>query len=471
MEIVFIFQFQNFCYSPYMAKRKTLDADGHWRPKKLKIEFTSEKLTPSSGLGVMVDAFVDSPQYLGLKKCIPERNSNASYDPMQFVLPLLASFWYGYDCLEDVEKIESKPDLQHIFEGVPSARAIGDFLRDFTEEHFFQLNEFLVKQSLAARRALAPNAPITIDMDATSHVQSGFKIEGVETNYKGEWCLDSLDSFDELGFCFGFKLRSGATHSSVNAEDEIKRIFSHLKEFKERYFRADSAYCNEAVMRQCLLSGAKFTITAHGNTGWENQVHQIQNWEPWVYTEEEKRVAAAKKRELPEIELGSMQYSPAWADHIRFQIVVKRTKAEKTSLFEQDGYSYYGVITNVDLFYNTKQWVMEHHHKRGNSENFIREKKIHMDLKHFPCLKMNANTAYGLIAMVSYNFLRLIARLDSPNKPHFAKKIREKFVFIPGKVVKHARQYFLRIPETFRKEVVLMKMGWAGLLQAALAMG
>ena len=76
-----------------MAKRKTLDADGHWRPKKLKIEFTDEKLTASSGLGAMVDAFAESPQFLEMKKCVPHYQSNASYDPMQFVLPLLASFW------------------------------------------------------------------------------------------------------------------------------------------------------------------------------------------------------------------------------------------------------------------------------------------------------------------------------------------------------------------------------------------
>ena len=83
---------------------------------------------------------------------------------------------------------------------------------------------------------------------------------------------------------------------------------------------------------------------------------------------------------------------------------------------------------------------------------------------------MNANTGYGLIAMVAYNFLRLVARLDEPTKPHFAKKVREKFIFIPGKIVKHARQFFLKIPKTFKKEVDLMATGWAGILEAALAM-
>jgi hypothetical protein len=454
-----------------MAKRKTLDQDGNWKPRKVEIVYTDENLTLSAGLGPMVDAFVESPQFAALKQCVPTRNSNASYDPMQFVLPLMAGFWHDYDCLEDIRKLEVKPDMHYRLQGIPSPRAIGDYLREFDEENFTAINEFMVKQSLAARRALAPDAPITIDMDSTSHVQSGLKIEGVEINYKGEWALDSLDSFDELGFCYGFKLRSGSTFSSVGAEDEIKRIFAHLKDFKDKFYRADSAFCNEAVMRQCLLSQTKFTITAHGNIGWEQKINQIENWESWQYSKEETEAAEIKKIKLPEIELGSMHYSPAWAENIRFNVVVKRTKINSTSLFEQDGYKYYGVLTNIDLFYKTKQSVMEHHQKRGNSENFIREKKIHFDLKHFPCLKMNANTAYGLIAMVGYNFLRLVARLDEPNRPHFAKKIREKFLHILGKFVKHARQYFLKIPIQFKKEVENMRVGWAGLLQATLAMG
>jgi hypothetical protein len=283
--------------------------------------------------------------------------------------------------------------------------------------------------------------------------------------------LDSLESFDELGFCYGFNLRKGATFSSVGAGAEIFRILGEFPFKQEKYFRADSAFCNEEVMNSCIRTGSFFTITAHGNLHWENQIPKITNWEPWKYTEEEIRDAEIKKRRLPEIDVGSYLYQPSWSENLRFQIVVKRTKTPDLTLFSQAGYKYYAVITNVDLFKKGRQWVISHHAKRGNSENFIREKKIHFDLKHFPCLKMNANHAYGLLAMVSYNFLRLIARLDEPSKPHFAKKIREKFIFIPGKVVKHAREYFLKIPKHFAKEVDLMTKGWAETLEAALAMG
>jgi len=75
-----------------MAKRKTLDSDGIWRPKKVKIVYSDEKLSAGSGLGPFINAFVESPQYEALKQCIPTRSSNASYDPMQFVLPLMGGF-------------------------------------------------------------------------------------------------------------------------------------------------------------------------------------------------------------------------------------------------------------------------------------------------------------------------------------------------------------------------------------------
>lgn len=51
------------------------------------------------------------------------------------------------------------------------------------------------------------------------------------------------------------------------------------------------------------------------------------------------------------------------------------------------------------------------------------------------------------------NFLRSIAVLDRPDKPHFAKKLRRKFLFIPGRLVKLARVLRMKIPAPYRREV------------------
>ena len=103
------------------------------------------------------------------------------------------------------------------------------------------------------------------------------------------------------------------------------------------------------------------------------------------------------------------------------------------------------------------QEVFEHHQKRGNSENFIREEKYSYDLKHFPCLKLKANYAYGLLAMVSHNILRWVAVMTKPHKPHYSKKLRRRFISIPAKLVHHARQVFLKMMDINLQEVLFLR--------------
>lgn len=83
-----------------------------------------------------------------------------------------------------------------------------------------------------------------------------------------------------------------------------------------------------------------------------------------------------------------------------------------------------------------------------------------MDLKHFPCLKLKANFAYGLIAMIAHNLLRWVAKVEKPDKPQFAKKLRRRFVFIPGKVVTHARRTVLKVNAKFYEEVMRLRTAW-----------
>jgi hypothetical protein len=204
-------------------------------------------------------------------------------------------------------------------------------------------------------------------------------------------------------------------------------------------------------------------------------------------------MAQKKQQELPQIQITRMYWTPSWSkkeeSKLMFPIVIKRTwnkereeelrkKGHQSSLFHLDGFKhedpwdYYAVVTNfpldlpraelstnphVEKDEHIKNWsiqeVFQHHQKRGNAENFIREEKYGYDLKHFPCLKLNANHAYGLLAMVAHNILRWVAIMTRPDKPHFSKKLRKHFVFIPGKIVHHARQTFLKLMEFHHKGV------------------
>jgi hypothetical protein len=64
---------------------------------------------------------------------------------------------------------------------------------------------------------------------------------------------------------------------------------------------------------------------------------------------------------------------------------------------------------------------------------FIKEEKYGYDLKHFPCLSLKANHAYGLLALVAHNLMRRASIHDNPCRPRFAKGFRNKFIKHTGK--------------------------------------
>ena len=441
----------------------------YWKPNAVKYESTDEDLTAAAGLGTMMDLFTETPEYKALRECLPSRTSNASYDTNHLAFVLLCGFWYGYDCLDDLEKFRGDPMVVAKLGEIPRAKTIGDYLRDFDDQNIRDMNQVLTQQALQKRRQLGASTEITFDIDSTPNEQSGKKIEGVSFNYKGQWCLDSLLVFDELGFCYGMLLRPGNTFSSVGSEKMMLDILKNIpeNERKEVTVRADSAFCSEDFIRICLLMGVKFSITAHGNMGWETEVLKLQNYKAWAYSKEEQEAAAEKKIELPKVETSFYLYEPGWASNLKFPVIVKRTwvvDESKSLPSERASWKYYAVITNRGLYPLTTQNILEFHAKRGNAENFIREEKYGYDLKHYPCQKLKANHAYGLLALLASNFLRCLQILENPDKPSYAKKLRHRLIAIPGKLISHSGKAIMKIPITHYKERESMITAWQATL-------
>lgn len=442
-----------------------------WRPRHIKLIPTKEKLTDSTGLGTMVEVFDLSPLSKDFRECLPSRTSPRSHGSYRLGLIQISSILYGHDTLDDLEEFQDDPALEAIMKGETVApRTMGDFLRDFEEAHLSKLNLYLARMSYRIRRQMAsvlpsehrPSSTPHLSIDSTSHEQSGEKMEGLAWNYKDEWCLDSQVIFDELGFNYGMQLRPGNTKSGVGARELIESAFSPWSKDDEKYLSADSAYCNQEVIRTCLEKKVFFTLTANeATTGWQSQIGTVSNWKAWEYSAEDIEKAKSKGKSLPNVEVGSLIWTPGWAENIRFVIVVKRTWKEAPQGEVFGGFwDHYGVVAGMPLQSMTLQQVIEHHNKRGNAENFIREEKYAYDLKHFPCLKLAANHAYGLLAMVAHNILRWCAIIEKPEKPHFSKKLRRRFIYVPGKVVAHARSLCIKVPERFFKEVNRLREGW-----------
>jgi hypothetical protein len=60
--------------------------------------------------------------------------------------------------------------------------------------------------------------------------------------------------------------------------------------------------------------------------------------------------------------------------------------------------------------------------------------------------------------------IRWIAVIEKPDKPHFSKKIRRRYVFGAGKVVRHSRKIVLKVKLKMKKEVDRLMRAWTGTL-------
>jgi len=464
------------------------------RLKKIKIIPSDVKLTATTGLGILLELFNQSPLSDEFEKCLPPRTSHRSVGSYTLGLMVLAGHLRGVENLSSLQRVLEDPYVNELFyDEVAAVRTVQDFLYDFDEIQTTKLNTFLNNMAKAIFEQLQRQLPqrqaprdFIVDMDSTYHTSYGEAVEGVAYNYKNQWCLQSHLAFDQLGFCHGIELCSGNTKPGDGAASFIERIFRDHRQQRMRrlegrdFFRGDSAYCNQSVIRKCLELGLQFTLTAHkSTTQWDRTFSkQSLNWQPWQYSQEDLKKAHRASQVLPKAEIARFYWEPSWAEGtLKLPIIVKRTwmsysqlkdKAKKNgqkSFFELDtvkeegDWEYYAVVTNFDLTQWNLQEVFEHHRKRGNAENFVKEGKYNFNLKKFPCRDLNSNQAWACFAQIAHNLFRWIAILENPDQPSFAKRIRDDFMFIPGKLASGSHQIILRVSQS-AKEVLQKIEGW-----------
>jgi hypothetical protein len=461
--------------------------------KKVHILPSSERLTASTGIGLLVEMFSKSPLMTEFERFLPARVSHRSLGSPKLALTLIAAHFLGAESIEDIEELRDDEFLMGLFGGdVPAPRTIIDFLNDFEPAQIEGLNFFLNTMGKSLHSFLLEEHPerVTkdriIDIDSTYHVHYGDLIEGVWWNYKKEWSLESQSAFSNLGFCHHVWLRPGNTKSGTDADTMIRNIFEDSrsqalrKRIGQDFTRMDSAFCNQATIKANMEKGIFFTITANKATTFWHQLKDQQgiDWVPWEYTQEE--LARFEKTGIlpPQIELGRIWWSPSWAEEkLLFPIIIKRTwksfckiqeksKKEQGQLFhpesteEQGGWDYYGVVTNFDLTKKSHQEIMLHHQGRASSENMNKEVKYGYKLNNFPCRSLVANQAWYVFAMIAHNLLRFVSLMDDPEHPKMAKKVRREFINFPSKILERSKCLWLKVPEFFYKGVIALIAGW-----------
>ena len=166
-----------------------------------------------------------------------------------------------------------------------------------------------------------------------------------------------------------------------------------------------------------------------------------------------KRNTGIRFRDGRVCEVTTLLYHPVMG-HEPLRVIVARAPKRQPELLG-DRYDYMSWITNLGSHELRDEEVVDFYQGRGNAENFIRELKNGFDFKHFPCQKLLANKAYGLIGAFAYTLMRYASYILSPEtkKVHFAKMLRFRMVYLAVQVVRKARRVIIRFSKPQYEEV------------------
>jgi len=423
----------------------------------IKLQASDKHFSSLGGL-FLVNKLLESNSLDALvEPCLPSLKSGKARSLNKFK-DLIRGFAAGAECLEDMDQLSKDVGFAAACGGrTYTSKSFGDYLRSFDPSKFEDLNQKLAQLSWSLRSKISDSKEAVFDFDSTLNKQYGLKMEGVETNYQMFNSLHTMHVYDELGFSYYHSVKPGATHTANDISGIVHRLFSALKnnlKDKKVRARADSGYCNQHFINACFAKDIEYVVCFRKNENFHNITRQVHNWTP-CDPSEKKAIVFYDGREC---EIGTTNYRMNGCTQ-RSRLVIVRAKKPVEEGYDGPivdsayNYDYFALATNIPESLMDSKDLVRFYRQRANAENFIKEAKYGFDLKHYPCQKLSANKAYGLIAAFAQSFMRFIALADNKDKPHFSKAIRNKFILLAGQVVRHGREVIFRMNKEVYEEV------------------
>lgn len=414
-----------------------------------KIQQKNEKITAFGGIFFVLDKFdsilssvIDS--HLGL------RSKLIGYQYSEIIRAIFSVFYCGGNCIEDLNMYLKEVLTERPHTRVPSAdtvlRGIEELATDnksykaektgniYEFNTAERLNQLLIKLLLTTGQ-LTEGGEYDVDFD--HQFIEAEKYDSKRT-YKG------FDGYSPGVFTIGgliayLENRDGNCNVRFKQAETLHRFFMMMDSFgiHVRSFRADCGSYGEDIVKEVMKHADKFYIRAEHYPGLYERVKRQTGWTT--------------------VEIGFQQYEVQSFPFDNFEgvrhcrLVVQRQrkqKGEQLDIFDGE-YTYRSILTNDwDM---TDEGIILHYNKRGAAERVFDCQNNDFGWAHLPKSFMNQNTVFLLITAMAANFYRYIVALPLMEKL-FAVKVTDRvksflfrFIAVPAKWIKTARQYKLNI--------------------------
>jgi len=354
-------------------------------------------------------------------------------------LTLIYSALAGGDCIDDANLLRAGATPVVLGQAVKASSTLGTFLRSFTWGHALQLDVVSRKALARAWQAGAGpgNKPLTVDLDSTICETYGLKKAGgshfTYTHVRGYHPLLAVAAGS--GEVLHAQLRGGPAHPTQGAVRFIAQTVERVRATGaggELTLRADAGFYSEKVVAALKKRKVRFSITVRLHKSLASRLEALpeQVWTPIPYF-----LCGAAVAEIPYAPFGKKE---------AFRLIVRRvppTPGSQLALFAT--YSYHAFLTDRE----GDTLVLEADHRRhAEIENVIRDLKYGLGLNHLPSSKFGANAAWLGLQVLAHNLGRWLCQLGLKETSLRMKTLRQRLFFLPGRLTRSARRFFLRLP-------------------------
>mgnify|MGYP005840012151 CR=1 FL=1 len=404
----------------------------------LKIDFQGSRITSDGGLILVREL----DERLGLNELIGEhltdhRGPNSRLSLADLFRQSVYSRLAGYEDVNDAERLSQDPTFRLIGSEKIWERgaALTSRLQSFETE--LLADEENVAGLAAINRELIGKAEaidsaqrVVLDMDSTEIPVYGQQEGSAYNGHSESTCYHPLLLFNREGDCLAAKLRPGNVHSAEDWDELLlPEIDRQQKLGKEVVIRADAAFAKPEIYAALEEREAKYAIRIPANDNLQRDIAELLT----------RPVGRPSHRPL--VKYKSFFYQAgSWSKARR---VVAKVEFHAGELFPRVGF----IVTNLET---DSRAVVRFYNKRGTAEQWIKEGKQAVKMTRLSCHRFRSNDVRLWLSLIAYNLGNLWRRLGLPKRIEkwSLTSLQQRLVKTGGRLVKHARYYWLFLAES-----------------------
>ena len=408
---------------------------------EVEARFAAKNLTSIGGIKL----FHKFTQKLGVEETLEQSvnlpRRDGKYKTGRVLVSLLYALVLDLNRLSDTALLHIDRVFQKLvgFDGYPHQSTFSRFLKLLSVPLAQKIGETSVSLLGKVRNDFKGWIRLTLDLD--SHVETVYGNQqrakaGYNPRKPGRKSFHPLFCFigETRDFLWG-KFRPGNRYTGQGAVGFLKECLRRLPcGIKEIFLRGDSGFFDNKFLSEAEKRKIRYAIAAK------------------LYSTIQAMLGGVSYRDIGGgIEVGEFRYQGYQWEEARRMVVIREeikegaAKKKQPKLFELKGYSYQVIVTNIEEWSPEEVWRF--YNKRACVENMIKEGMMGYGLDVAVSHYYGANVAHFFLVMLAYNLMNWFKEgvLGQNKVKRMAKWIRERFFYIPGKLIKRGRKWVLNL--------------------------